>query len=691
MKPKVLIVDDRPENLLALERLLAGVGANFVRAESGNQALAKTLENDFALALVDVQMPDMDGFETVELMRQQEKTRYLPVIFVSAIYNEEAHVIKGVETGAVDFIVKPIVPQILIGKVKIFLELYNQKKELEQLARDREKRELTFRHLAEGLIAGVNDQEIYNYIITTCIAIFHTEHALIGRVVENERVETCISFINGQISAPITYNLAGTPCENVVNKGVCLYPNGVQKKFPKDRNLSTMDIEGYVGVPLKDSHGRPLGILNAYSPSPLKLPDFATEVLEIIAGRAAAVIERQQMDEAKILLQERLQQAQKMEAIGTLAGGIAHDFNNILMPIMGFAEMSRESVNEGDPLRKNLDQVIDASYRAKELVQQILTFSRQSSQESRPFQIHLVVKEALKLLRATIPTTIKIREDFDRDCGMINADPTQIHQVVMNLCTNAYHAMRQEGGYLTVSLCKAEKLAIDMAQKLKLESGKYIKLQISDTGVGMDKATLDKIFEPYFTTKSQDEGTGLGLSVVHGIIESYKGGITVSSVPGKGTTFQVLFPWIPQKEHSVNQDSISTIPTGKEHVLLVDDEKPICRMMSIVLERLGYRVTSFNNPVDALEKFIERPNLFNLIITDMTMPEMTGIQFSRKILGIMPGMPIILCTGFSDVTDHKQAKSEGIYGYLMKPVSKRDMAIKIRELLDGPKQTNPKD
>ncbi len=685
MNKKILIVDDRPENLLALERVLAETGVEFVRAGSGNEALALTLDNDFALALVDVQMPDMDGYETVELMRLQGKTRYLPVIFISAICNTEDHFIRGLETGAVDFIAKPIVPLLLLGKVKNFLDLHEQKRSLELMVKEREKREKTFKQLAEGLIGGVNDEEVYSYIISTCRTIFNTEHAMVGRLVGDGTVKSCASVVNNDISGSIAYALKGTVCEETISKGVCLYPDGgVQSLFPEDGTLSVMGIESYVGVCLKDSHGKAIGLLKAYSSTPLLLPDYASEVLEIIAGRAAAVIERQIADEARLLLQEQLQQAQKMEAIGTLAGGIAHDFNNILTPIMGFAEMARESVAEDDPLRKDLSQVLEASVRAKELVQQILTFSRQSGQEPRPLYVHLVLKEALKLLRATIPTTITIREDIDQDCGMINADPTKIHQVVMNLCTNAYHSMRKEGGVMTVTLSKAEiQASAPEDQELQSGPGEFIKLKVADTGLGMDKATLDKIFEPYFTTKSQNEGTGLGLAVVHGIVEHCGGAISVFSEQGKGSTFTVYFPKSAEEIPVVEQGTGGGITAGKEHILLVDDDEQIGKMMSAMLERGGYRVSKFMNPVDALDHFVAQPDQFDLVITDMTMPEMTGTQLAKRILDLKTGVPILLCTGYSESTDHELSKSLGIQGYLMKPVSRKDLFLKIRELLDG--------
>ncbi len=691
MKPKILIVDDRPENLLALERILTDINVDFVRAESGNEALAKTLSTDFALVLMDVQMPDMDGFETVELLRQQEKTRYLPIIFVSAIYNEEIHLIRGVETGAVDFIVKPIVPQILIGKIKIILELHNQKQELETLAHERKKREQVFKLIAKELANGVEDQDVFESIVKTTADIFNTEHALVGRITQNKKVDTCVTFFNREIASFLSYDLKGTPCEVTTSDGICVFQDNVQERFPEDQDLVELGIKGYVGVSVKNSGGEPIGILTAFSSSPLQLPDYANEVLEILAGRIAVVLEQQEATQTNNLLKQRLKQAEKMEAIGTLAGGFAHDFNNILFPMLGFAELAKDSVKKDDPLFALLEKIMESALRAKDLVRQILTFSRQSGQKKKAFQIHTIITEALKLMRVTLPETIDIQQNIDPESGMINADPTQIHQVVMSLCTNAYHAMKEKGGVLTVSLNRTdEMLDTSVAQSMELKPGNYIKLEIGDTGIGMDKPTLDKIFDPYFTTKPHGEGSGLGLSVARGIIKRNKGAITVFSKLEKGTLFQVFLPSVSKSRVVPNQPSQSIIPTGKEHILFVDDEDSICEMISMMLGRLGYRVTSCLNPIDALEKLKENPDQFDLVMTDMTMPEMTGIDLTQEILKFKPDIPILLCTGFGESLDPETVINQGITDIVMKPISKKNLTELLRKILDESTNTESK-
>ncbi|MBU0665296.1 MAG: PAS domain S-box protein [Proteobacteria bacterium] len=385
-------------------------------------------------------------------------------------------------------------------------------------------------------------------------------------------------------------------------------------------------------------------------------------------------------------LEKQLRQAQKMEAIGTLAGGIAHDFNNILAPILGYSELALARISPGDPLVADLQQVITAAMRAKDLVQQILAFSRQAPQEKKPLQPHLVVKEALKLLRASLPSTIEIREEIPAECGAILADPTQFHQIVMNLCTNAYHAMRETGGVLRVRLAK---ITIDDASRVPsvdLARGDYVVLEISDTGCGMEQKTLAHIFDPYFTTKGKGEGTGLGLAVVHGIVKSYQGHITVYSEPGKGTHFHVYLPRIAETHPLTEANHIEAIPTGTERLLVVDDEAVITTMLEVILQGLGYQVRSSSNSLEALALIDQDPMAFDLLITDMTMPHLTGFELAHKALAIRPDLPIILCTGFSELINKEQAQALGIRAYLMKPVSMRELGQKVREVLDAKRE-----
>lgn len=391
-----------------------------------------------------------------------------------------------------------------------------------------------------------------------------------------------------------------------------------------------------------------------------------------------------QADEDHKKLESQLRQAQKMEAIGTLAGGIAHDFNNILSAIFGYTELARLDSDNPERLQKDMQEVLSAAERAKELVMQILTFSRKTEQELKPLSVQVVIKEALKLLRSSISTTINIEQDIYPDCEAVLADPTQIHQVIMNLCTNAYHAMRKTGGVLNVSLRPIELPSENQARETTLRPGNYLELQVSDTGLGIPRENLERIFEPYFTTKEKGEGTGLGLAVVHGIVKTFRGDILVESEPGKGTTFHIYLPVIEESKYACEEDlETPLITTGSERILFVDDDESIVECSKQMLESYGYKVTALMSSKEALDEFQKHPDAFDLIITDMNMPNMNGAELSKKILAGQPEMPIILCTGYSDLIDAEKAKSIGISEHLMKPLIWADLAKTIRNVIDA--------
>ncbi|MFH2060243.1 MAG: ATP-binding protein [Pseudomonadota bacterium] len=393
------------------------------------------------------------------------------------------------------------------------------------------------------------------------------------------------------------------------------------------------------------------------------------------------ISEQLSTEKEKLKLMARLQQSQKMEAIGTLSGGIAHDFNNILSPIIGYVEMLQDDLLQNSPEQKKIIEILHAALRAKDLVKQILAFSRQSDQELKPVRIQFIIKEALKLLKSSIPTTINFQIDIDPDCGMVVADPSQIHQIIMNLATNAYHAVQESAGQIKISLKQTE---IDSTPLgfLELLPGKYALLKVTDTGKGIKKEIMDKIFEPYFTTKETGKGTGLGLSVVQGIVKNCHGDIHVYSEPGKGTEFHVYLPIIKIATEIDNADPFEPIQRGSERILLVDDEEMIVKMEKQVLERLGYHVTTRTGSTEAFEAFKANPSKFDLIISDMTMPGMTGVQLCNEIKKIRPGIPVIICSGFSDQINEETSKKLGIQGYVMKPVIIREIAKIIREVLN---------
>jgi two-component system, cell cycle sensor histidine kinase and response regulator CckA len=379
-------------------------------------------------------------------------------------------------------------------------------------------------------------------------------------------------------------------------------------------------------------------------------------------------------------LSKQLRQAQKMEAIGTLAGGIAHDFNNILGAVMGYTELTLRGLSVDSREHRYLVEAFNAANRAKELVKQILTFTRQREQERKPIEMGLVVKEALKLLRASLPTTIDIRHSIN-STGVILSDPTQIHQIVMNLCTNALHAMRDKGGILEVTLAE---LTVDNAKavQLGLEPGPYLELAVHDTGHGMAPEVVERIFDPYFTTKGSGEGTGLGLAVVHGIVKNSAGAIQVFSELGRGSRFHIYLPRVDLPGDKPEKSPGDELPCGAERVLFVDDEQALATIAGTMLGQLGYDVTVMTDSVAALDRFQSQPGHFDLMITDQTMPGMTGAELARQALLIRSNLPIILYSGFSEVLSLEKIKAMGVREFLMKPLAMEELARAVRRVLD---------
>ena len=638
-KPSILIVDDRPDNLLSLTAMLEGLDINIISASSGNEALTLLLQYDFALVLLDVQMPEMNGFEVAELMRAKKKSRTIPIIFITAFSKDQEHIFKGYEAGAVDYIFKPIEQTLIVRhKVKIFCELHQARRKAQEAAETLRQSEnqwqMTFD--AIGDLVAIHDTDFCILRVNRAMAEFFKQEPaeLVGR--------KCYEIFCSH----------SRECEN------CPIISLKQDLRPHTAEISHPDLKKTFLVsasPIFDKEHEFIGVIH---------------------------IVKDITDKKKLEIQ--LRQAQKMEAIGILAGGIAHDFNNILTPIVGHAELLRRQAEPESNMKNGLDIILQSTRRATQLVKQILSFSRQKNQEMITITMQPIIKEALNLLRSSLPTTIEIRQEVDINCGPILADPTQIHQLMMNLCTNSGHAMAEHGGVLAVTLSCRELLAEDCRRYPALSPGPYLSLEVSDTGCGMEPDLLERIFEPYFTTKEKGKGTGMGLAVVHGIVTSHKGHISVYSEPGQGTSFRILLPLVEENIVSVEKThDDALLPTGTEHVFMVDDEPLIIEVNQEILTALGYRVTSETSSTKALELFRSHGDDFDLVITDLTMPGLTGIELAKEILAIRPETPVILCTGFSELINAEEAHDLGIREYLYKPVTIQDMAITVRRVLAG--------
>ena len=418
------------------------------------------------------------------------------------------------------------------------------------------------------------------------------------------------------------------------------------------RNANTV-CEHCTNDKLLDDEGNPKGVVVWEGQNPITKAWYVNydRAIKWVDGRlvrlqiATDITQLKALQKKQLIAEEQLRQAQKMESIGNLAGGIAHDFNNILSSILGFTELAIDEVEKGTTIEDSLQEVYAAGKRAKHLVKQILAFARQSDEKRKPIQVDLIVKEVLKFIRSSIPTTIEIRQNIESE-AIITGNATQVHQVLMNLCTNAAHAMETQGGILSVGL---KDIAVDRStnwETLDLKIGNYVEITVADTGTGIHPEILKNIFEPYFTTKAPGEGTGMGLAMVHGIVDSYGGKIMVDSIFGKGTTFTIYLP-IEMKRGDHRLYETKEYPSGTERILFVDDEAPIAKVGGQILERLGYSVTTRTSSIEALELFKAKPDDFDLVITDMTMPNLTGDKLAIELVKIRPDIPVVLCTGYS--------------------------------------------
>ncbi|MCK8602735.1 hybrid sensor histidine kinase/response regulator [Desulfoferrobacter suflitae] len=393
------------------------------------------------------------------------------------------------------------------------------------------------------------------------------------------------------------------------------------------------------------------------------------------------ITEQTRTEAEKERLEAELRHSQKMEAIGTLAGGIAHEFNNILGIVLGNAELAREDIPDWNPARHHLDEIKSAAMRAKEVVRQLLTFSRRSEEQKRTLDLVPIIKEATRFLRSSIPMNIEFRMNMPAQCRSVEADSTQIHQILINLCSNAAHAMEDFGGILEFALADITLDNNSPFVSRELAPGDYVMLTITDTGCGIPPGILERIYDPYFTTKEVGKGTGMGLAIVHGIVENHGGSIQVESRPGKGTTFRIFFPAGRGRIQSQTVPA-ERFPAGAESILFVDDEESISNLCRLLLERLGYRVHSETSPVRALQIFAADPSRFDLVITDMTMPEMNGDRLLEEVLQIRPDVATILCTGYSERMDEQRARQIGAGAYALKPLNRAELARLVRMVLD---------
>lgn len=660
-KINILGVDDKPENLLALEAILEDPSINFLTAASGKEALDQLVENDVALILMDVMMPELDGYETAELIRGSKRTCHIPIIFITAVNTLREHFFKGYSSGAVDYLAKPIIPEILRSKISVFKELFQHKQVLKEKALQLESANHRIYIQKEALRESeVRFRSAFEQSFQF-MAILDVQ----GRVLElNHLAQKLCGDYSGGLIGQYLWDVCwvGQEEENRKLKEV-IEKAALGEKISDEAKFT--DINGDIHhlfrtvSPVQDSNGK----------------------IACITVQGHDITERVKAESEKRNLEHLLQQAQKMEALGVLAGGIAHDFNNVLSVIIGNAELAKRYIDSSSEQHHFYKLIHTAAIKAKNLVSQILSFSRQAEIKKTVLQPAEIVSESVKLLRSSLPATIEIVADVETSCGAIFADPTQYHQIVMNLCTNAYHALEDKGGKLTVKLHQQKVTSTSFLHNIQLQPGEYAYLTVGDSGDGIRQSNLNRIFDPYFTTKEEGKGTGMGLSIVHGIVKGHGGAIDVETKRGVGTTFHVFLP-LADKEGERNENDFQDLTYGNERILLVDDEELLLEMVKDMLEMLGYHVAAEKSSTEALNRFCDNPKNFDLIITDQTMPDLVGTDLARRALRVRPDIPIILSTGYSPNISRDSVIALGIKELAYKPLSLDEMSAVVRRVID---------
>lgn len=658
----ILGVDSVAENLDVLEHLLAGFNVCLTRACLEGQVFDSLARKEYALVLLAVDAEDIDSLELARQIHLSANTARLPILFLlPSEYSCQNHFFQSV-SGPIDYLSRSLIPQLFKSKIEIYLQLFHQKKELESTSRLLQRADQRVAE-QELILAGSERrfrtafEQSYQFM-----AIMDVK----GRVIElNHLAKKLCGSYAGVITGQYLWNVCwlGQDEENERLRKVIARAASGQCVADEARFV---DITGRV-------------YYFARSVSPVR--DDKGDIT-CLAMQGHDITKRIEAEREQYNLQTLLQQAQKMEALGALAGGIAHDFNNILSVIIGNADLAGRCCPDDSPYQQYFYDIQAAGSQAKELVKQILSFSRQSDICKTLVEPAKIVHESMTLLRASIPTTIDIVHNIDMNCGAILADSTQIHQIVMNLCTNAFHAMEDNGGTLHLALYQ-ERVEDGETGGFDCGAGEYAHLIVKDDGCGIDGDVGDKIYEPYFTTKEDGKGTGMGLSIVHGIVKAHGGAIRMESRKNVGTAFHVFFPLCVNR-HSLAEVEAAKLPSGEERILLVDDEEQVRQTVKNMLEVIGYEVTTPESSPGAFELFQSNPTYFDLVITDQTMPQMTGLELAGRILQIRADLPVILCTGNSPGISRDMVVTTGIKELILKPFDLEQLSQVVRQTLDNP-------
>ncbi len=542
--------------------------------------------------------------------------------------------------------------------------------------------------LLEGT-AGALGRNFFRGLVKAMAELLDVSFAFVGETLAQPNSEehtapsirTICCWKDGDFCDDFDYAVAGTPCEFVFDGEMCHYESGIVEMFPEDVMLRGMSAESYLGIPLRCEAGNVIGALVAIDRKPMPHRDRSKAVFRIFAARASSELNRIVTSRHEKELERQLHQVQRMESIGTLAGGIAHDFNNIVCAIMANAEMAMLDLTPDHPAHESVEGIVKSTKRASSLVSQIMMFSRHQTPVRAPVSLSSTVVEATKMMRSMIPANVELSCEVDSEAHNVLADTNQIHQVIVNLCTNAWHAIGLESGSVKVSLSRVEVERPVLTAGRQLRTGNYVLLQVSDDGQGMDEETQRRIYDPFYTTKEAGQGIGLGLSVVHGIVDVHDGRIAVTSEVGVGSTFSIHLPIVSDLESLTPISSIREINGAGRRVLCIDDEASILDVTERMLKRFGFSVTSVSDPERAVDGFEQAPGDFHMVLVDYFMPRMTGLDVVRRIHGLRGDIPIVLSSGNIDERTKRAAREEGVTGFLDKPYSTAELTDVVRKVL----------
>jgi len=669
---RILLAEDSEEDAILLERHLRKSGYDPVvrRVETATGLRSALLEGAWDLIISDYQMPGFSGMQALSICKTLDLD--VPFLLVSGTIGEEIAV-EAMRAGATDYLLKGNLARLGPAIDRELRELEARRKQ-----RDSERRQQNLEAAIQSILVGTASAigvDFFRSLVRELARALDVKVAAITEITSSRGTHARVLALHGLDEVPegFDYEVADSPAEAILKEGWLSLRDVSMQSYRNHGLAANFGLTGLIGLRLDASDGSPLGILTVFDDKPISEEGLARDIFSIFGARAASELERLRAEGERNSLQEQLWHSQKLEAIGTLAGGISHDINNILSSIWGHAQILE--MRGGVPQRdaESLQGILAACRRARDLVKQILSFARKSTPETSVIQLGDIAQETISLLRATIPPNIGISCVVSPDTPCIKAEPNQIHQVLMNLCTNASHAMESKGGRMELHVFPVADA-----------SGGKVRCTVSDTGTGIPEAVVQRIFEPFFTTKVPGKGTGLGLSVVHGIVRNHGGTIDVQSKEGQGTTFVIDFPAVRSERGTETSSTPGGLPLGdSQKIMVVDDEPAVSDVLCQLLDILGYVPVAFVEPVAALEAFRRDAGSWAAVITDRTMPVLSGENLALALQEIRPGIPIIMSSGYEGDLRKGDLAEKGIQALLPKPFQASDLAVALRRILQG--------